>query len=918
MKKVALLFFQNILVLFRPILTRILFRNKAKLKGYQAHFKDSTLSGMVNEFNFFHGLLFLPFFRRVQTISTDLSKVKALNGPVVYVLKNRGQLEYRYFNYLFLKEKVSAICYANNCLTLFWWPFKVMWQKLICKIDHFYCNWGKEKFDVRKHITTLLKEDKNILLNLSVSRDYLFGLIRSDPLTVLDPLIDVQRDLQKPIHVVTLQFLYDKHPDKTEKTYFDLLFGEKSQPGGIRKFLLFVMNYKRRPRVKFGDPIDLKRFIATSEKVAHETQGQRLLSAIENDLKIEKSRITGPLLKSKESIIKGIMNDENFQEQLICLAKEENKKFDAIKREAQSYLNEIAADVSYSFVHFAYITLTHIWNRMFSGLVVKHEDLNKIREKAGKNPIVLVPMHRSHIDYLLISYIFYERNITFPHICAGINLNFWPAGRYIRKGGGFFIRRAFEGNRLYKETLYAYIKTLVHMGYCIEFFIEGTRSRTGKLLKPKMGILSHMMRAYFEGACEDICFVPIAINYDHILEHRAYQAEGAGADKTKENAGELLKARKVVRKKYGKVYIEFADPISLRDYCEERKIETREMETMRKEVSDFAYHLTYHINKVAIVTPISLVSLAILSINKSTFTFDSLMNRIKLLKEYLDFKDVVYSDLINYSDQYAYNEAIKKLCERQVLREVETFEDRFFMFEERHRQNLDYYKNNCLHFFVSLACFCKVINSVPNHNKISIDETIKQFEVIKTLLRHDFTFSERATVKEHILKVIQYCVSKGYVAYDEDLEKITRTTTSHNEIDYVAYQGLLDNFLEAQDITLRYLKHAQFKKMEKKALIKDILTKAKPMYLKDELTHPESLSRFNLENAFKVCLDLGILKDESQEKGRHFYTTTNEIETIDQWIELIEKLLRGISPVVGGRAEKGKDEVLIDSVDDLH
>ena len=890
MKRLVQILFRNFLILFRKPLSWLFLRDPIKLKGYQKNFKDTTLTAMVPEFNVFHRWIYEPFFRRVKVVHSDITKIRAVNGPTVFVLKNKGKLEYRYFNHLFLKEKIPSVQYATHYYSIFWWPFRTMLEQLICKLDHFYRTYKDGPFDGNKHVEELLKSGKNVWLNLTISRDYLFGMIRSDPMDIIQPLLDIQQNLDRPIHVVPIQFLYDKHPDKTERTYFDLLFGEKSKPGAIRKFILFCLNYRSQPQVNFSDPIDLKEFLAndSSDMQAH---GTRLLKQIESDLQVEKAKITGPLLMPKEQMIKAILKDEDFNNKLSMLAGKDDKKKAALKKDAKRYLNEIAADAGYSFVHFVHITVSYLWNRIYNGVVVKHEQLNRVREVAGKNPIVLVPMHRSHIDYLLISDLFYERNITFPHICAGINLNFWPVGRLIRKAGGFFIRRTFKGNETYRESVYSYIKRLLSFGYCIEFFIEGTRSRTGKLLKPKMGILSMLMRAYFEKACEDIHFVPIAINYDQIIEGQVYKSEGKGEEKAKESASELLKARKVVKSKYGKVYIEFGEPLSFKQYCEDKEIKPRNIDLMRTEVKDFAYYLTYNINRIAIVTPMALVSLAILSLNKHSFSAKALSGRIQLLKDYLDFKDVVFSDLINYSDQYAYNETIKKLCDRHVLKEVETFEGNFYAFEDKHRDDLDYYKNNILHFFVSQYCCLKALYMLKDQSSIALNDVAKKFETIKTLLRHDFTFSERDTLKEHLIRVLDYAQSRGFLVYNPESEMISLNLSEENHDDFNAYQSLLDNFLEANLIAMRYFKHQPVQKLDAKTLVKEMLVKAKPMYLKDELTHPEALSKFNLQNTLKVCVDLGILNSE-EKSGKVIFSSAGEEKIVDEWIATITALLK--------------------------
>lgn len=873
--------------LTKPVLEPFVAKKMAAIDLSTKQSFDPTLSAMVPQFNFWHQLIFAPFFRRVETQSSDIDQIKELSqkGPIVFVMKNRGQMEYRYFNHLFLREKIPPICYANNCLTLFWWPWKLFWNQVVLKLSHFYQD--SEKAKVTEPTAELLKRNSHVLLNLSISRDYLFGLIRSNPLDTIRPLVELQKNTATPITIINVQFLYDKHPDKSEKSYFDLFFGDKSRPGAIRKFILFWLNYQKKPQAKFGVPVNLKDFMTENSQSGNISDN--LLKKIEQDLRVEKARITGPTLMSKESIIKRILSDPDFTASLSGFAQSTGKKFERLKKDAERYLNEIGADVNYSYIQFIHITLSYLWNNIFDGHVIKHDSLAKIREVAGKNPIVLVPMHRSHIDYMLISDIFYERNITFPHVCGGINLNFWPVGRLIRKCGGFFIRRSFDGNKVYKESLYAYIKTLINAGYCMEFFIEGTRSRTGKLLKPKMGILSLILRAFADKAASDIYFVPIAITYDQILEQKSYQAENSGTDKKKEDAMELLKVHKVLNKKYGKVYIEFADPISLKAYCQDKDL--GDVTTLKKTVNDFAYHLTYNINKVAIVTPTAMVSLALLSLNKSSFTFDELMERIKPLKEYLDYKGASYSDLISYSDRYAYGEAINKLCARNLLKEVHTFEESFYKLEDRARLDLDYYKNNILHFFVSLACFCKILAGLREHESITVEGAIKNFEAIKTLLRQDFTFSARDSLKEHLLRVVTFCEKQGFVRYLPESETLIKAVNTENATEFSVYLGLFDNFFESHLIALRYLRVNRFQKQEKRALITDILEKSKPLYLKGNLHHPESLSRFNLENALKVFIDLGLVTSEMDEKNRTYLSSAGELDLIEKWVQSVQGYL---------------------------
>lgn len=885
-------FLKKMTLIFKPLAHVLFFRKPLKVEYYQHVARKLSASSMVEKFNMWHSVIFSRYFRKVMVIESDLKKIRALSqkGPVVFVMKNRGRLEYRYFNHLFLKERLPLIDYSNKATTVFWRPFDQVWAFLLGRLNLFFQNPKHSKKNPEEKTKNYLKEGKNILLNIEISRNYLFGLFHTDPTTPLQTLIQTQREINSTIGVLPMQFLFDKDPERSKKSLFDVLFGDKSSPGSFRKLLLFVFSWRKRPQVKFGNGIDLKQFLGTHENLSVKETATQLLHSIEEDLSIERARITGPKLVPKDQIIADALADESFQKKLQELAHENKISLGRVKKKAKHYFQEIAANVNYSYVHLASKGLDFLFNHLYDGLVLKYEQLNKIRELAGKNPLVLVPMHRSHIDYLVISYLFYKNNISFPHVCAGKNLNFWPVGRFIRKCGGFFIRRNFEGNDIYKETLYSYLKTLLAKGHNIEFYIEGTRSRTGKMLKPKLGILGQFLRAFLEQKTNDIHFVPIAINYDHIIEQKAYQAEGHGKEKKKENTGELLKVRKVFGKKYGKVYIEFGDPLSLKNYFKEKGITAGDdYQKIRSLIPDFGYYLTQCMNKIAIVTPISLVSTAILSLNKKTFSHEELISRLHFLKNYLDYKDVVYSDLIHYNHLWAYNEAIEHFKSQNLIKEIKTFEGSFYAVEDSALLSLDYYKNNIVHFFVSLTCFCKILAQEKTDALLSFDDIKKKFELLKTLFEFDFTFSASKPLEEHLDKIIVYFQNMGLVQKTDNGVKIISSPFDHAEFE--AYQGLCDNFLESQLLTLRFIKHNRFQKLELKPLIKEILQQAKPLYLKgDDFKHPESLMRFNIENSLKFCEKIGILK--SQEKNKLNYSVVDDAELIEKWIDCVAGFLK--------------------------
>lgn len=403
----------------------------------RSRFSDLYFSGMINRFGFFYRKILSPTFDKVRTNPEELARLKTLsqNGVVVYVIKNRGQLEYSFFNHLFLKEGLPLAKFANGGKTLFWRPLKEIVQGLLAKFSY-HLEFGKLPNPITSgFLEQCLREGNSAVLNLRTSRDFIFGATEN-PLAFIPPLIRAAQNNPRPIYLVPLLFLHDRHPDRQNKNWADFLFGERSNPGTFRKLILFFMSYKKQASVKFGEEINLGEFIKENPKDTNAELAGKLKNILLNHLMIERQSITGPTLKPRSTIWEKIQEDPLFIHELETLAQEQKKDIGDLKREASRYFFEIATQVNYSYVDVYSRLVNWLTNTIYDGLHIDREGLNRIKSIAGKKPIVLVPCHKSHVDYMLISHIFYNCDLTLPHVCAGINMRFWPFGSLLRKGGG--------------------------------------------------------------------------------------------------------------------------------------------------------------------------------------------------------------------------------------------------------------------------------------------------------------------------------------------------------------------------------------------------------------------------------------------------------------------------------------------------
>jgi glycerol-3-phosphate O-acyltransferase len=254
-----------------------------------------------------------------------------------------------------------------------------------------------------------------------------------------------------------------------------------------------------------------------------------------------------------------------------------------------------------------------VWNRLYDGVELHH--LDNLQSVIDANEVVYVPCHRSHMDYLLLSYVIYQSGYAIPHIAAGVNLNLPVIGRIMRQGGAFFIRRSFAGNPLYTTVFTKYLGLMMARGHAIEYFIEGGRSRTGRLLQPKTGALTMTVRSFLRDPKRPVVFVPVYFGYERVVEGNTYINELSGKPKEKESVWGMLKTLPALRRRFGKVHVSLGEQIRLDELLGQYSPDGvgtggRKPGWMNALVDDLA-RIMRNINSAAYVTPINLLAMVL-------------------------------------------------------------------------------------------------------------------------------------------------------------------------------------------------------------------------------------------------------------------------------------------------------------------
>lgn len=609
-------------------------------------------------------------------------------------------------------------------------------------------------------------------------------------------------------------------------------------------------------------------------------------TAIKNYIRRKSRFVPSVLPKNRREMTNRILEHAHHQDFLHQFARECGMSEEHVEHTFRDYLYEIAADLNYVFIAFWDFLLTWVFETIFEGLDVDHAALEKIRPLVGQKPVVFVPNHRSHMDYLILSYVLHDRQIPVPYICAGANLSFWPLGSLFRKSGAFFIRRSYEGNKLYAAAVQAYTEELIREKSCLEFFIEGTRSRTGKLIPPRMGILTSVVRAFERGASDDVTIIPTSFTYESVLEDKSYLEEQAGGVKKDESFWDLFKLRKYLSRRQGKVYVRFGDPISLKEALTASGAE--EAQSDRDKIRSLAYDITYGINKSSVVTPAALTATVLLTQPRRTIDSKALQGAVDRYLDYLNFKQCRLSEPLQKYQKLAIREALRGYVRSHLVQEFYDFEEPLYRVLEDKRPLLDYYKNTSVHFFVSLGVLCAVLSSRPD-GRVTRREAEEDFLFLRNLFQYEFTFSRRQAVGTHIDKVLEYLVPNGMV--ESQGEQLAIAAEKRATIETLA--SPIRNFLEAYEVVWRTLPHLGSRRWEMKELQKFLQDRGRVLYLKEEIDRPEALSKFTLQNALSSLRDLGFLKEEVEGWGRRKRTLYQRIENQSLSTQQFERFLNG-------------------------
>lgn len=714
----------------------------------------------------------------------------------------------------------------------------------------------------------LIEKSKDLrsFFYLSQPRGFWDERLDRRPPPQLGQMIETLRgDPQLDIDLVPVAVYWSRAPQK-ERSWFRLLFVEDwVLTSRARRFMQVLFN-GRDAILEFDDPISLRSLLG--EQLGIAVRGRRVARALRGLYAKHRAARIGPDLSHRRTIVTSVLRTRAVRA-VVAQEMREKKltRHQAILR-AKRFAEEIAANYSHSFIRFMEIALSRLWNRLYDGVEFGH--VETLGQATEGNEIVYVPCHRSHMDYLLLSYAIYVNGFAIPHIAAGINLNIPFVGRFLRQGGAFFIRRSFRGNALYTVVFMKYMAAIMARGHSIEYFIEGGRSRTGRLLQPKTGMLSMTVRSFLRDPARPVVFLPVYFGYDRIVEGSTYIGELSGKPKEKESVFGLVRTLRKLRERFGKVHVNLGEPISLAAILDRYQPDWRSLKFdddtrlpwVNHTVDDLATLIMRNINSAAAATPIGLLAMTLLATPRQALPEGDLLRQVELYSAIQ--RDFPYSDRVTVTGMSGAEMLEYGLSMKVLSRQSHKLGDIIRMSDES-AVLATYYRNNIVHLFAMPSLAACIFSSNARVRTGDIQRLAwRVYPYIAAELFLRWSESEISGVVNGVLECLR---QHGLLEYDADRDEWLRPPPNSAK----AVQLSLLAQATIQTIERYYLAIAQLMKagsgqITQAALEERCQLTAQRMALLYGLNSPEFFDRALFSNFIDLLRARNVIRNSSEGK----------------------------------------------------
>jgi len=709
----------------------------------------------------------------------------------------------------------------------------------------------------------------------------------------------------------------EKVPGKRENPVKELLtVGDPRDPGRLRQEWV-LRRHPERCLIVAGEPARAselrERWRSACGADVGQTIGLAEFVSRQATLALERAerRLRGARYKVPRLVREDILSRPAFRGGLARLARELNQPEEKVARRAAGYLKEIAATHSPHVIDLTAHLIHSLYTQGYGeSLRYDRARLEELYGLTQRYPVVFLPSHKSNLDHLVLQYALHENGHPPNHTAGGINMNFFPVGPLVRRSGVFFIRRTFKDNPIYKFVLRQYIDYLIEKRFSLEWYIEGGRSRSGKLLPPRLGLLAYVVDSFRRGHAEDVYLIPVSIAYDQIQDVGDYVAEQRGGRKKKESFGWFLGVVRSIRRRYGNIHINFGEPLSLRqalaeiggsaehdDAAGSNGAHAPDPDERALPLQKVAFEVAVRINHATPITPTSLLTLSLLGVGDKAVTLDEIERSIANLLDYVKRRRLPATDAPDYelATRAGIQRALDSLAESGVVSVFrEGLEPVYAIGADQHL-TAAYYRNTIIHFFVNGAILELALLAAGEEGVADpAHELFEEAYRLRDLLKFEFFFAPREEFRRELVEEL--------AVRQPDWERILRSAPADVRAAAVRLKPLLAHrvirpFLEAYQVVADMLcTLAPATAFDEGAFLSSCVALGKQYRLQRRIRSAESVSKVLFQTALSLARNRELLPDPATgaadaaglaERRRAF---AHEIRDVVRRIEAIDSI----------------------------
>lgn len=664
----------------------------------------------------------------------------------------------------------------------------------------------------------------------------------------------------------------------------DLLkLGDPRDPDLLRQYLILA-RAPDRCRILVGEPA------GSSELTARWREGVESSSlsdfvARRAWLALERAerRVRGNRYKIPRFVHQEILGTSEFRAGVVRFAEKLDKPEEAIFNRASRYLREIAASHDAFTIDLVANAIHWLYRQGYGSIHYHPEEFRELSSLGQQNSLVFLPSHKSNLDHLVLQYVLWENDAPPNHTAGGINMNFFPIGPIIRRTGVFFIRRTFKDNPVYKFVLRSYIDYLISNRFPLEWYLEGGRSRSGKLLPPRFGMLSYVVDSYRRGQAEDVYLVPTSITYDQIQDVGSYAAEQLGKAKEKESLGWLLRSVRSLRRRYGNIHVRFGEPLSLAKEIAadgtDRSLAVRKL----------AFETMARVNRVTPITPTSLVTIALLANEDRALRSDDVVEAVRDVVSYVDRRRLPVTEPIRLDTPKGVQRVLDRLVEHGIVTEYAAGPETVYMIGSDQHLAAAYYRNTIVHFFVNDAITeLALLAAAETEEGNGLAAFWDQVMAMRDLLKYEFFFSDKEVFGEEIFQEIAH--------HDPDWEvRLSGTPGEVRELlrgfRLFTAPWVLRPILEAYQVVADSLNaHSPYVELDQRRFVAGCLGLGRQYRLQRKIATEESVSQVLFKSALSLADNRNLLDIDDETLGVRRRAFAAEIHEALRRIDVIDAM----------------------------